>query len=235
MRIVAAGSYGHEVTGEPPPLKELAREATGVSVRRIGRFVQLALIGAGRCVDGRTLPADTATYFTSCRGDLDITLDTLVRMCERGPAAHAVCLRQHGGNSACFHVAQIFAVRGRSQFVTSRYGPLESALRLAALDMAHGGVKTALLGSVDICTAPLAAHRARIGVAEGVSVGEASHWFLLSAGEELGPPLGIVRSVRSFTDDDTLRRHLLQLQLDRDGATLAQGQYLSSDRFERAL
>jgi hypothetical protein len=234
MRIVAAGSYLQEVADEPPPLKALAREATGVSVRRIGRFVQLALIGAGRCVDGRTLPAETATYFTSCRGDLDITLDTLVRMCERDQPPTPFAFVNTVGNSACFHVAQIFAVRGRSQFVTSRYGPLESALRLAALDMAHGGVRTALLGSADICTAPLSAHRARIGIGEGVSVGEASHWFLLAAGEEFGPPLGVVRSVRSFTEDDALRQHLVQLELDPDGATLAQGQNLSSDRFERA-
>ena len=46
MRIVATGSYCREVSGELPPLKTLTREATGASVRRIGRFVQLALIGA---------------------------------------------------------------------------------------------------------------------------------------------------------------------------------------------
>jgi hypothetical protein len=234
MRIVAAGSYSHEVTGEPPSLKALAREATGVSVRRIGRFVQLALIGAGRCVNGRALPAETATYFTSCRGDLDTTLDTLVRMCERDQPPTPFAFVNTVGNSACFHVAQIFAVRGRSQFVTRRYGPLESALRIAALDMAQGGVRTALLGSAEICTVPLAAHRARIGIAPGISVGEASHWFLLTADEEFGAPIGVVRSVRSFTDDDALRQHLVQLQLDPDGATLAQGQHLSSDRFERA-
>jgi hypothetical protein len=234
MRIVAAGSYVHEVTAEPPPLKALAREETGVSVRRVGRFVQLALIGAGRCVDGRTLPAETATYFTSGRGDLEITLDVLVRMCERGQPPTPFAFVNTVGNSACFHVAQTFAVRGRSQFVTSRYGPLESAFRLAALDMSHGGVSTALLGSADICTAPLAAHRARIGVAPGVSVGEASHWFLLTADEAFGTPLGVVRSVRSFTDDDALRQHLIQLELEPQGATLAQGQNLSSDRFERA-
>jgi hypothetical protein len=232
MRIVAAGSFGHEVAGEPPPLKELAREATGVSVRRIGRFVQLALIGAGRCVSGRTLPPETATYFTSGRGDLEVTLDVLVPMCERGQPPTPFAFVNTVGNSTCFHVAQIFGVRGRSQFVTSRYGPLESALRLAALDMAYGGVRTALVGSADLCTAPLAAHRARVGIAEGTPVGEASHWFLLSADEAWGAPLGVVRSVRSFADDAALRQHLVRLRLDRDGAVLAEGQNLGIDRFE---
>ena len=234
MRIVATGSYWHEVKGEPPALKALARETTGVAVRRVGRFVHLALIGAGRCVNARTLPAATATYFTSGRGDLETTLEVLAQMCVRHRLPAPFDFINTVGNSACYHVAKTFGLTGRSQFVTSRFAPLEAALRLAALDMAHGGVTTALLGSADICTAPLAAHRARIGIAEGISVGEASHWFLLTVDEEFGAPLGVVRSVRSFTDDDALRQHLIQLRLDPDSATLAQGQNLSSDRFERA-
>lgn len=233
MRIIATGSYSREVSGDLPPLKSLAREATGVSLRRIGRFVQLALIGACRCVNGLTLPADTATYFTSGRGDLEVTLDVLVKMCELRQRPTPFAFVNTVGNSACFHIAQIFGVRGRSQFVTSRYGPLESALRLAALDMAHGGVRTALLGSADICTAPLAAHRARIGVADDSPVGEASHWFLLAADEDFGVPLGVVRSVRSFTDDAALRQHLDGLNLGADDAALAGGQHLSPDRLER--
>jgi hypothetical protein len=233
MRIIATGSYCREVSVELPPLKSLAREATGVSVRRIGRFVQLALIGAGRCVNGLTLPAETATYFTSGRGDLEVTLDVLAQMCEQGDPPTPFRFVNTVGNSACFHVAQIFGLRGRSQFVTSRYGPLESALRLAALDMAHGGVRTALLGSADICTAPLGAHRARIGVADGTPVGEASHWFLLSSDPNFGVPLGVVRSVRSFTDDDALRQHLDRLRLDPNDTTLAGGQNLRPDRLER--
>jgi len=71
--------------------------------------------------------------------------------------------------------------------------------------------------------AELFTSRARIGIARGISVGEASHWFLLTVDEEFGAPLGVVRSVRSFTDDDALRSHLIQLQLDPDSATLAQG------------
>ena len=233
MRIIATGSYCREVSVELPPLRSLAREATGFSVRRIGRFVQLALVGAGRCVSGLTLPADTATYFTSGRGDLESTLDVLVQVCERGGAPSPFGFINTVGYSACFHVAQIFGLRGRSLFVTSRYGPLEAALRLASLDMALGGVRTALLGSVDMCTAPVAAHRTRIGVAADTPVGEASHWFLLAADERFGATLGVVRSVRSFTDDAALREHLERLPLDPDGSALAGGQYLSPERLER--
>jgi hypothetical protein len=233
LHIIATGSYCCEVSGEPPPLKSLARETTGVPVRRVGRFVQLALVGAGRCVNGVTLPGDTATYFTSGRGDLETTLDVLAQMCVHGRPPAPFSFINTVGNSACFHVAKSFGLRGRSQFVTSRYAPLEAALRLAALDVEHAGVRTALVGSADMCTAPLDAHRARIGVQGDTPVGEGSHWFLLGADEDAGTPLGVVRSVRSFPDEDELLRHLRGQRIDPDGAVLAGGQHLEPDRLER--
>ena len=201
MRIVAAGSYAARATDDLPPLKSIAHEATGCSPRRTSRFVQLALIGAGRCVDGRTLPADTATYFASGRGDLEITVALLRQLYERGLTPAPFDFINTVGSSACFHVAKSFGLEGRSLFVTRRHAPLESALRLAAIDMAEGGVRTALVGSADMCTTPLSAHRVRIGVDAETVVGEGSHWFLLSAEHEEDSGLGEVRSVRVLADD----------------------------------
>ena len=118
----------------------LAREAAGAPTRRTGRFVQLALIGAGRCVEHAQLPPDTATYFTSGRGDLEVTLDAARADVRAWPLAGAVRLHQHGGSSACFHVAQSFRPAGPQPVRDPPPRPLESALRLAALDMAAGGV-----------------------------------------------------------------------------------------------
>ena len=232
MRIAATGSYCREVTGDPPALKALARETTGVHVRRVGRFVQLALIGAGRCVSGATLSAETATYFTSARGDLETTLAVLAQMCEQHRPPAPFDFINTVGNSACFHVAKCFGLSGRSQFVTSRFAPLETALRLAALDLAQGTVKAALVGSADMCTAPLAAHRARIGVGSDTPVGEGSHWFLLRTDEGDDSPLAFLRSVRSFPDEAELLGHLRGLRLDPGGAVLAAGQSLPTERFE---
>jgi hypothetical protein len=232
MFILSAGSYSAEVSGEPPPLKALAREATGGSARRTDRFVQLALIGAGRCVNGRSLPPATATYFTSGRGDLEVTVDLLVQLCAKGVPPAPFDFINTVGNSACFHVARSFGLQGRSVFVTSRHAPLESGLRLAAVDMAHDDVRTALVGSADMCTWPLSAHRARIGVGPGSPVGEGSHWFLLAA--EPGPDayLGEVRAIRSFPDDAALVRHVRRLEIDPGRAALAAGSYLGLDRLE---
>jgi hypothetical protein len=123
-------------------------------------------------------------------------------------------------------------LEGRSLFVTSRHAPLESALRLAALDMAHDGVRTALVGSADMCTSPLSAHRVRIGVGAGTPVGEGSHWFLLAADRGSDACLGEVRAVRSCADDIELSRHVRQLPVDPECAVLAVGPHLAPDRLE---
>jgi len=232
MRIVATGSYCCEVSGEPPPLKALARETTGAAPRRVGRFVHLALVGAGRCVKRLALSAETATYVTSGRGDLETTLSVLAQMFVHGHAPAPFDFINTVGNSACFHIAKTFGLSGRSQFVTSRYAPLEAALKLAALDMEHAGVETALVGSVDMCTAPIEAHRERIGVLPGTPVGEGSHWFLLGACAEDDRALGVFRSVRSFPDEAELLRHLGGLGIDPDNAVIAGGQHLGAGGLE---
>jgi hypothetical protein len=227
--IIASGSYESAVTGEPPPLKELAREATGVSERRIGRFVQLALIGAGRCVGGRTLPADTATYFASGRADLTATLEGLKQLCVEGGAPSPFTFINTVGNSACFHIAKTFGLSGRSQCVTSRHAPLHAALRLAAFDIETSGIAAALVGSADVCTAPLSDHRERIGVPPGVTVGEGSHWFLLAAGDGLGSPRGLLRDVRAFPDDAALRDYFAAHRSGFSRAALAVGPHLGAE------
>src|SRR5260221_12806658 len=116
VSILASGSYVGDVAGELPSLKALAAQATGDSVRRISRFVQLALVGAGRCLSGRSLPAATATYFTSARGDLDVTLDALAQVCNHGRSPAPFTLINTVGNSVCFHVSRCFRLSGTSQF-----------------------------------------------------------------------------------------------------------------------
>jgi hypothetical protein len=231
VHILATGSYVASVSDEPPPLKSLATESTGVVVRRVGRFVQLALVGAGRCVDGRALPPDTATYVTSVRGDLEVTLEGLADVCERGRSPAPFTFINTVGHSACFHVAKCFGVRGRSQFVTSRYGAFEAVLRLAALDVTDDGVTTALVGSIDAATAPLSAHRRRIEVDADRRVGEASHWLLLSGAPFGEPTLGVLRHVGRYPNQGALVAELGQRVAHRDAA-LALGAHLDPVDFE---
>lgn len=215
MKILAHGHYSETVDEILPPLKELVKETTGESVRRIGRFIQLALIGTGRCLQSCRIkaPADTAVYLTSGRGDLEITLDVLTQMVEHGLPPKPLSFINTVSNSACFYIAKYFSLHGRSQFVTRRHAPLESALQLAALDLQTGAIKTALVGSVDICTEPLADHRKRLDVTDDVAIGEGSHWFLLADNDyvnnlDTGTALATIDDVTLLPDQEALQQWL---------------------------
>ena len=110
-------SHGHEQieqTQEPlPPLKERVRDVTGETVRRIGRFIQLSLIGAGHCLHGQTAPAETAVYLSSGRGDLEVTLDVLTQMIVDGQPPKPLSFINTVSNSACYYVARHFGQRVR--------------------------------------------------------------------------------------------------------------------------
>ncbi|MEZ5436251.1 MAG: hypothetical protein R3E67_06925 [Pseudomonadales bacterium] len=230
MKILAHGHYSAAVHDDAlPPLKDLVKATTGDAVRRVGRFIQLALIGAGRCLQQQTTPAETAVYLTSGRGDLETTLAVLTQMVEHGLPPKPLTFINTVSNSACFYVAKQFALHGRSQFVTRRYAPLESALQLAALDLQTDAVRTALVGSVDICTAPLSDHRQRLGVAADTRVGEGSHWFLLAQNHATGTALAQIDHIASFIDRNALTHWLQQHSTTTATRALACGQHVDDN------
>lgn len=161
-------------------LKPLVKEATGQPVRRVGRFIQLALIGAGRCLAGRTAPHDTAVYFTSGRGDMEVTVEVMEALFRDGEAPKPLHFINTVSNAACFYISKHFGLHGRSTFLCNRYFSFETALQLALFDLASGAVKHALVGSVDIVTPPIAIQRRRLHLASDTPVAEACHWLLLS-------------------------------------------------------
>jgi len=161
-------------------LKPLVKEATGQPVRRVGRFIQLALIGAGRCLGGRTAPDETAVYFTSGRGDMEVTVEVMESLFRDGEAPKPLHFINTVSNAACFYISKHFSLHGRSTFLCNRYFSFETALQLALFDLASGAVKHALVGSVDIVTPPLSVQRMRLHLPPDTPVAEASHWLLLS-------------------------------------------------------
>ncbi len=223
--ILAHGHYSETVDDTAPPLKALVKETTGESIRRVGRFIQLALIGAGRCLQHRRAPTDTAVYLTSGRGDLEITLEVLEYMIVQGLPPKPLSFINTVSNSACFYLAKHFGLHGRSHFVTRRYAPLECALHLAMLDMQSGCVQNALVGSVDICTNPLDDHRKRLGVSADTRVGEGSHWFLL--GTHTADALATIVANVLLDNEADLQPWLVANLPDKTSTVVAMGQYLS--------
>lgn len=225
--IRGVGDYCATVSDDVPPLKELVRETLGQPVRRVGRFIQLALIGAGRCVGSEPLPPATAVYCTSGRGDLEITIDVMKTLFRDGQPPKPLSFINTVSNSACYYIARQFGLHGRSNFICNRHFAFESALQLALLDLRAGLVDSALVGAVDVAVAPLRDHRRRLGLDETMPVAEGSHWLWLQrAPTTVSAPQ--LLEARQFADRDALNVWLRKLAPQHAAIELASGQFLST-------
>ncbi|HTP39219.1 MAG TPA: hypothetical protein VMI92_06550 [Steroidobacteraceae bacterium] len=232
-QIYAAGEHQHAVDDPLPPLKALLEASTGRAVRRVGRFIQLALIGAARCRPPDIgIPTETAVYLASGRGDLELTLEIMTQLFKGGHSPKPLNFVNTVSNAACFYVAQLLQLQSRSNFVGSRHFAFESVLQLAVQDLEAAVVDSALVGSVDIASAPLDEHRRRLGVPPGTRMGEASHWLWMGAPHRARPRLGDLLAARHFADRSALLQWIGQQQLGSGKCLLACGQFLDAADFD---
>lgn len=224
--IRATGDYCGAVEEGVPPLKELVRDALGEPVRRVGRFIQLALVGAGRCVGTRALPPATAVYLASDRGDLEVTLEVWDGLFRQGLAPKPLSFINTVSNSACYYIARQFGLHGRSSFVSSRPFAFESALQLALLELRGGAVASALLGAVELVTPPLSDHRKRLHLDAGTPLAEGSHWLWLQRAP-IGEGAPQLLDARHFNDRAALDAWLAALPWRCDEIAFAAGQFLA--------
>ena len=225
IAVRAAGDYEALVAETPPDVRKLAKEVTGKEVRRIGRFIQLGLIGAARCVGAETLPPDTAVYLSSRRGDLEVTIEVMEALFRDGHAPKPLSFINTVSNAACYYIARHFALHGRSCFVGGSYFAFESALDLALLELRAGIVRSALVGGTEIVTDPVAIHRQRLGLSPEAPVAEASHWLWLQrdANQEV---MGSLAAVEFFNSTEDLFAWRPQIGLDPARTDFVPGQFL---------
>jgi hypothetical protein len=227
LQIYSYGAYSHAVDDALPDLKTAVQQACGKSFRRIGRFIQLALIGAARCRGIHMLPDDTAVYLSSARGDLELTLEIMTSLFRDGQTPKPLAFVNTVSNAACFYVAQLLELQSRSNFVCNPTLAFESALQLAMLDVQTGRTASALVGSTDIATTPLAEHRQRVQVPPDTIMGEGSHWLWLGSRNSASPLLGELHTAQHFTDREQLFAWLDAQAFDRENCAFAAGQWLS--------
>lgn len=229
VKVLAVNGYCQTISEAEslPDLKEEVKVSMGVNVRRVTRFVQLALIGAGRCRQGHALADDTAIYLSSCRGDTEVAAALLDELVREEELPSPLTFVNSVSNAACFHVTSALGLQQRSNFITNRFDPIAAALKLAAVDIARGECSLVLVGSVDAAALPLAHHRRRLHVDDDVQVGEASHWLMLAAADHHDPVLGCVR-VGNFASMEDLQDWIAAQ--DFEGLVLlAAGQHLRKD------
>jgi len=230
-QIYAVGGHYHSVSEPLPELKALTQAATGKAIRRIGRFIQLALIGAARCAGQQPVPKETAVYFSSGRGDLEVTIEIMTQLFREGQTPKPLNFVNTVSNAACFYLAQHLGLHSRSNFVCSRYFAFERVLQLAALDLSVGAVDSALVGSVDIATAPLVEHRQRLQLPVDTPIGEGSHWLWLGPVDPQRPRAGALTAAQHFIDREALLAWIREQDLNHERCRIARGQFVQGDDF----
>lgn len=231
LYIAAVGDYIGRVPSDDivTDLKSLVAETVGAPVRRIARFIQLVLIGAGRCAKSLSLPASTAVYLGSGRGDMELTIEVMQALFRDGHAPKPLSFINTVSNAACYYVAQSLKLTGRSSFVCNRYFAFESMLQLVMLDMQRGEIEHALVGTVDVVVPPVAAHRIRLGLGSDTDIADATHWVAVQS--ERSGALGEIRAAEHFVDVDALRVWLASQEMNSDWR-LATGQFMPEPEAE---
>lgn len=225
-QIYASGDCVLPTTDPMVDLKPLVKETTGEAVRRIGRFIQLALIGAGRCAKAAPVPPDTAVYFASGRGDFETTVEVMATLFRDGGTPKPLSFVNTVSNAACYYVARSLKLQSRSNFVCNRNLAFESVLQLALMDVEAGGATSALVGSVDAVTAPLHEHRRRVHLPADAPLAEGSHWLWLGPTRKDLPRLGELLAVEQFNDRAALLAWITAQGLTARDCAFSSGQFL---------
>lgn len=230
MHLRACGDFILPIDNAGSDLKDSVADAVGQPVRRISRFIQLGLIGAGRCARGQTLPGDTAVYLASSRGDLELTTDILDLVFREGHAPKPLSFVNTVSNSAAFYIAKCLGLQSRSAFACSRYFAFEDALQLALIDMQLGNIDSALVGCVESAVRARHDDRDDSELDGAPLTAEASHWlwFTRERGED---SLARIVDVHAAADRTALFNWIDRLALDPASCTLSQGQYLTPTEF----
>lgn len=179
MYIYALGDFRQQVNDTVAELKEDVKSSCGKHVRRIDRFIQLAMIGSHRCVAGLTLPANECDlYLASADASKSNTVAALNQVFVEQQPIMPLNFVNLVSNAAVFYIAQSLNINGTSLFVSSENSPLEKALTLAEMDLADAPSRRALVGIVDECCTPVIAQRHLFNAGDADLLGESSIWLL---------------------------------------------------------
>ena len=217
MYIYRTDSFVQPATAEKIPLKELLRAAhCSPSLRRAGRFNQLAVLGAKQCCEGFELPAECDLIVTSVNGPIANTGIMLQQVIQQQQIPMPFNFMNSQNNSACFYVAQELGIRGSSLVCMHPDYPLESAMTMALAQWAGRSKRPVLVGHVDEWTLTPYHHPTGYSADETSVSMEGSCWFLLSH-EPLAGMMPLARLLElklMLSEEETitlLKRHACHL------------------------
>lgn len=178
--IYAASANVWPAEPQVPDLKPLVTALWGKSYRRISHFIELALVGAKRCVDKAVIPvnAQCDLLFATGQGNVSQVVKVTRKIFREHEAPMPFDFMHITNNMAPFYVAQSLGVTSSNLTVAHRAFTFETAMDLAQLQMAASD-RQCLIGAVDECAYPLSDHRRRLDLPQHAPLAEGSHWLLL--------------------------------------------------------
>lgn len=220
LKLAGLASVRLPLTDTPLDLRGPLREATGQSFRRINRFIQLALLGAARCVASleRPPPPDCALMIGTDSGMLADMSRVVTAMAAEQRVPTPFEFMNVSGAMAGFQVAQYLGLRGPQLTVHAVNASLEAALRLLSLRSAPQ--RQALVGFIEEGCWPLHEQRERLDWPQG-GIEECSHWLYFDA--DAIAPLATLQWCRRYRDLEALAAALEPL--DRSTLVLAASRY----------
>ncbi len=184
-RPILAHSVCRVPTAEGPvDLKALFAEQGKPGPRRVNRMIQLAVLGARRCIGDLRLPENSAVYLTSRSAHVADSLLLLERI-RAGQPSSPVSFINTSGNMAGYYVAADLGLRGSNQSL--------HATELAWCQLLEMAVAAAepdqylLVGCAEECVWPLESHRRRHELPADCPIEERSVFILLGPNGSAGP------------------------------------------------
>jgi len=179
--------------------------------RRIDRYIQLALTGAGRCVGEIDLDPDTGLYVATGKGPASNNIEMQLGIFRDRTAPGPIQFINAVSNSVSFYVMQDHGLHGQNLLISREVHAFEAALDLATNDLLAGRTGQALVGMVDELTHPLEHQCRRLNVSVDTTLGEGSHWFLLSR-DQSSETLGVIQFQGLFENSSALISEVKKLR-----------------------
>ncbi|MFW8600689.1 hypothetical protein ACOHYD_04335 [Desulfobacterota bacterium M19] len=181
--IHAIGIHNTVPSGKLPDLTGKLKSIGG-SNRRSDHFIQLAVIGAHKAVEGHQLRDQTAVYMTSGQGNTAVFNRVYNSLHIKKDLPKPVDFINLLSNSAGFYVADHLGLHGKNIFLSHHHFPVQMTMLATQNDLTLGKQKAILAGGVDEWLPRQDLARRLSGVSETTTLGEGSNWMLLNSQKE---------------------------------------------------
>ena len=179
--------------------KEDVSRYTQLHFRRANRFVLLAMAGACRCVQGRSVRKDTAVYLTTENGNLGDTEVVLDQIFHKRQFPLPYNFINTMSNTASFYVAQSLQLESLNITFSSKQFSFERGLELLRCDLLAGAAVEGLIGGVDEACFSQAQFEAKYQLPSGSYARvEGSCWLLVSQNPDSA--VGEIKAIESFSE-----------------------------------